>query len=116
MDHHKLGDLTTAQPPYLRFEPVGCTGTILLNLHREAGLTVEALDARLMLSAILSDTLHFRSPTTTQEDRDAVAFLAPVAGSRTLRRTRWRCSPRRVTWGHPGGHAAAHGLQGVPVR
>ncbi len=80
VDHHKLGDLTTAQPPYLRFEPVGCTGTILLKLHREAGLTVEALDARLMLSAILSDTLHFRSPTTTQEDRDAVAFLAPVAG------------------------------------
>ena len=78
--HHKLGDLTTAQPPYLRFEPVGCTGTILLKLHREAGLPVEALDARLMLSAILSDTLHFRSPTTTQEDRDAVAFLAPVAG------------------------------------
>ena len=64
VDHHKLGDLSTAQPPYLRFEPVGCTGTILLKLHREAGLSVEALDARLMLSAILSDTLHFRSPTT----------------------------------------------------
>ncbi|GGR53838.1 putative manganese-dependent inorganic pyrophosphatase [Deinococcus seoulensis] len=80
VDHHKLGDLSTAQPPYLRFEPVGCTGTILLKLHREAGLSVEPLDARLMLSAVLSDTLHFRSPTTTQEDRDAVAFLAPVAG------------------------------------
>lgn len=80
VDHHKLGDLSTAQPAYLRFEPVGCTGTILLKLHREAGLTVEPLDARLMLSAVLSDTLHFRSPTTTQEDRDAVAFLSPVAG------------------------------------
>lgn len=80
VDHHKLGDLSTAQPAYLRFEPVGCTGTILLKLHREAGLTVEPLDARLMLSAVLSDTLHFRSPTTTPEDRDAVAFLAPVAG------------------------------------
>ncbi|MCD0166174.1 manganese-dependent inorganic pyrophosphatase [Deinococcus sp. 12RED42] len=80
VDHHKLGDLSTAQPPYLRFEPVGCTGTILLKLHREAGLSVEPLDARLMLSAVLSDTLHFRSPTTTQEDRDALAFLAPVAG------------------------------------
>ncbi|GAA0523432.1 manganese-dependent inorganic pyrophosphatase [Deinococcus depolymerans] len=80
VDHHKLGDLSTAQPPYLRFEPVGCTGTILLKLHREAGLSVEPLDARLMLSAILSDTLHFRSPTTTQDDRDAAAFLAPVAG------------------------------------
>ncbi|WP_291428860.1 manganese-dependent inorganic pyrophosphatase [Deinococcus sp.] len=80
VDHHKLGDLSTAQPPYLRFEPLGSTGTILLKLHREAGLSVETLDARLMLSAVLSDTLHFRSPTTTQEDRDAVAFLAPVAG------------------------------------
>lgn len=79
VDHHKLGDLTTSQPPFLRFEPVGCTGTILLKLHREAGLDVEVLDAKLMLSAILSDTLHFRSPTTTQDDRDAVAFLAPVA-------------------------------------
>lgn len=80
VDHHKLGDLSTAGPVYLRFEPVGCTGTILLKLHREAGLSVEPVEAKLMLSAILSDTLHFRSPTTTQEDRDAVAFLAPIAG------------------------------------
>lgn len=80
VDHHKLGDLTTAAPAYLRFEPVGCTGTILLKLHREAGLSVEPQDAKLMLSAILSDTLHFRSPTTTPDDRDAVAFLAPIAG------------------------------------
>lgn len=80
VDHHKLGDLVTASPPYLRFEPVGCTGTILLKLHREAGLDVAPREAQLMLSAILSDTLHFRSPTTTQDDRDAVAFLAPIAG------------------------------------
>ncbi|MDL2345313.1 manganese-dependent inorganic pyrophosphatase [Deinococcus sp. MIMF12] len=80
VDHHKLGDLTTAQPAYLRFEPVGCTATILLALHREAGLTVEPVDARLMLSAVLSDTLHFRSPTTTPRDREAVEVLAPVAG------------------------------------
>lgn len=80
VDHHKLGDLTTTNPPYLRFEPVGCTGTILLALHREAGLSVDPQDARLLLSAILSDTLHFRSPTTTPQDREAVAFLAPVAG------------------------------------
>ncbi|THF84735.1 manganese-dependent inorganic pyrophosphatase [Deinococcus sp. KSM4-11] len=80
VDHHKLGNLSTSQPPYLRFEPVGCTATLLLKLHREANLTVEPLDAKLMLSAILSDTLHFRSPTTTQDDREAVAFLAPIAG------------------------------------
>ncbi|WP_295822197.1 manganese-dependent inorganic pyrophosphatase [uncultured Deinococcus sp.] len=80
VDHHKLGDLSTAAPAYLRFEPVGCTGTILLKLHREANVSVEPVDAKLMLSAILSDTLHFRSPTTTQADRDAVDFLAPIAG------------------------------------
>ncbi|MCP2015902.1 manganese-dependent inorganic pyrophosphatase [Deinococcus sp. HSC-46F16] len=80
VDHHKLGDLTTAQPALLRFEPVGCTATILLAMHREAGLSIEPVDARLMLSAILSDTLHFRSPTTTPRDREAVAFLAPIAG------------------------------------
>ena len=80
VDHHKLGDLTTIRPAYLRFEPVGCTGTLLLKLWREAGLSLEPTDARLLLSAILSDTLEFRSPTTTQVDRDAVAFLAPIAG------------------------------------
>lgn len=79
VDHHKLGDLVTSQPPFLRFEPVGCTATILLKLHREAGLTVAPREATLMLSAILSDTLHFRSPTTTQDDRDAADFLGPVA-------------------------------------
>ncbi len=80
VDHHKLGDLTTSSPPYLRFEPVGCTGTILLKLYREGNVQVDAQEAKLMLSAILSDTLHFRSPTTTQDDRDAVEFLAPIAG------------------------------------
>ncbi|GGK25533.1 putative manganese-dependent inorganic pyrophosphatase [Deinococcus malanensis] len=80
VDHHKLGDLVTSDPPYLRFEPVGCTATILLKLFREANLSVEPGDAKLMLSAILSDTLHFRSPTTTADDREAAEFLAPIAG------------------------------------
>lgn len=80
VDHHKLGDLTTANPPYLRFEPVGCTGTLLFKLHREGSLSIQPQEAKLMLSAILSDTLHFRSPTTTPEDKDAVEFLAPIAG------------------------------------
>ncbi|OLV19003.1 Manganese-dependent inorganic pyrophosphatase [Deinococcus marmoris] len=84
VDHHKLGDLTTMQPAFLRFEPVGCTATLLLKLHREARLKVEQADAWLLLSAILSDTLHFRSPTTTPDDREAVAFLAPIAGLRDV--------------------------------
>ena len=80
VDHHRLGDLETAQPATLRFDPVGCTATILLRLHLEANLPVEPLDARLLLSAVLSDTLHFRSPTTTPADREAAAFLTPIAG------------------------------------
>ena len=80
VDHHKLGDLTTAQPPSLRFEPLGCTATILTKLHREAKLTPDPTSARLLLSAVLSDTLHFRSPTTTPEDHEVVAYLAPIAG------------------------------------
>ncbi|CAM3788806.1 manganese-dependent inorganic pyrophosphatase [Deinococcus frigens] len=84
VDHHKLGDLSTMQPAFLRFEPVGCTATLLLKLHREARLSVERADATLMLSAVLSDTLHFRSPTTTPDDREAVAFLAPIARVRDV--------------------------------
>lgn len=80
VDHHRLGDLETVLPATLRFDPVGCTATILLRLHLEANLHVEPTDARLLLSAVLSDTLHFRSPTTTPADREAVAFLAPIAG------------------------------------
>lgn len=80
VDHHRLGDLETSQPATLRFDPVGCTATILLRLHLEANLPVEPADARLLLSAVLSDTLHFRSPTTTPADREAAAFLAPIAG------------------------------------
>ena len=80
VDHHRLGDLETSEPATLRFDPVGCTATILLRLHLEANLHVEPADARLLLSAVLSDTLHFRSPTTTPADREAAAFLAPIAG------------------------------------
>ncbi|MGY2895728.1 manganese-dependent inorganic pyrophosphatase [Deinococcus sp. UYEF24] len=80
VDHHRLGDLETSQPVTLRFDPVGCTATVLLRLHLEANLPVEPTDACLLLSAVLSDTLHFRSPTTTPADREAAAFLAPIAG------------------------------------
>ncbi len=60
IDHHKLGDLTTPEPVYLRFEPVGCTATILTKLHRENNLDIDQKMAFLLISAILSDTLHFR--------------------------------------------------------
>ena len=60
IDHHKLGDLTTSEPVYLRFEPVGCTATILTKLYREHKVDIPQKMAFLMISAILSDTLHFR--------------------------------------------------------
>lgn len=80
VDHHKLGDLVTNMPLYLRFEPLGSTATVLTKLHREANLPLDPSDARLLLSAILSDTLHFRSPTTTDQDREVVAYLSQIAG------------------------------------
>lgn len=79
VDHHKLGDLTTPDPVYLRFEPVGCTGTILTKLFRENNMEIDQSIATLLLSAILSDTLHFRSPTTTDDDRASVDYLHPLA-------------------------------------
>jgi manganese-dependent inorganic pyrophosphatase len=60
VDHHKLGDLTTSEPVYLRFEPVGCTATILTKLFRENNLEIDQKIAFLLISAILSDTLHFQ--------------------------------------------------------
>lgn len=60
VDHHKLGDLTTPAPVFLRFEPVGCTATILTKLFRENCLEMDQKTAFLLTSAILSDTLHFR--------------------------------------------------------
>lgn len=60
VDHHKLGDLTTSEPVYLRFEPVGCTATILTKLFREHNFDIDQKMAFLLISAILSDTLHFR--------------------------------------------------------
>jgi manganese-dependent inorganic pyrophosphatase len=60
IDHHKLGDLTTSEPVYLRFEPVGCTATILTKLYRENNLDIDQKMASLLTSAILSDTLNFR--------------------------------------------------------
>ena len=60
VDHHKLGDLTTIEPVYLRFEPMGSTATILTKLYRENKIHIDKKIAILLLSAILSDTLQFR--------------------------------------------------------
>jgi len=79
VDHHRVANFNTADPLYYRAEPVGCTSTIILKLYKEAGLTPAKAIAGIMLSAIISDTLLFKSPTCTQEDIDAAKELAEIA-------------------------------------
>lgn len=80
VDHHRVANFETADPLYYRAEPVGCTSTIILKLYKEANVTPTKAVAGIMLSAIISDTLLFKSPTCTQEDIDAAKELAEIAG------------------------------------
>jgi manganese-dependent inorganic pyrophosphatase len=80
IDHHRLGNIETLNPVYFRNQPVGSTSTIIYLIAKENGITFDREHAGLLCSGIISDTLLFRSPTTTQTDRDAAAALAPLAG------------------------------------
>ena len=80
IDHHRLGSLETALPVYFRNQPVGCTATIIYEMYMENGVELEPKIAGLLCSAILSDTLMFRSPTCTEKDRLAAERLAEIAG------------------------------------
>ncbi|MBO5245516.1 MAG: putative manganese-dependent inorganic diphosphatase [Selenomonadales bacterium] len=80
IDHHRLGGLETSDPIFIRYEPVGCTCTIVANLYWQYGVEIPQNIAGLLLSAILSDTVLFKSPTCTQKDKDAAAKLAEIAG------------------------------------
>lgn len=81
IDHHKLvGGLTTDTPAEITIRPLACTATVQFDLITQAGVTIPTNVAGLMLSAILSDTLAFRSPTTTPHDKDVAEKLALVAG------------------------------------
>lgn len=79
VDHHRIANFETAAPLYYHAEPLGCTSTILFKLFKQNEVTVPAKLAGLMLSAIISDTLLFKSPTTTPEDEAAVKALAEIA-------------------------------------
>lgn len=79
-DHHKLGGLKTDEPIEVIVKPWGCTATIIHQAFSQSGVAIDPALAGLMLSAILSDTRVFRSPTTTEHDRKAVADLARIAG------------------------------------
>ena len=80
IDHHRLGGLETIGPVYFRNQPVGCTATIIYQMYQESGVEVDPQIAGLLCSAIISDTLLFRSPTCTMVDQAAAEALARIAG------------------------------------
>ena len=80
VDHHRIGALETDGPIYFRNLPVGCTCTIIYQMYGEYGVDIDRSTAGLMLSAILSDTLMFRSPTCTPVDEQAARALAKIVG------------------------------------
>ncbi len=80
IDHHRIGSLQTSGPVYFRNQPVGCTATIVTQMYDENGVEIPQKTAGLLLAAILSDTLVFRSPTCTPMDVGAAHRLAKIAG------------------------------------
>jgi manganese-dependent inorganic pyrophosphatase len=79
IDHHRIANFETSDPLYYRAEPVGCTATILNKLYKENNIEIRKEIAGLMLSAIISDSLLFKSPTCTDEDIAAAKELAEIA-------------------------------------
>ncbi len=79
VDHHKIGDVTTNNPIFFCAMPVGCTGTVLKILYDLEGVAIQPQVAGMMLAAILSDTVNFKSPTCTDADKKAVAELKGIA-------------------------------------
>ena len=80
IDHHRIGSLETSGPVYFRNQPVGCTATIITQMYDENGIEIPPQIAGLLLAAILSDTLVFRSPTCTPLDEALAKRLAKIAG------------------------------------
>ncbi len=81
IDHHRIGGtLATDGPISILFRTVGCTATIVTGLYKQYGIAIPKEIAGLLLSAVISDTVLFRSPTCTQEDKEAAAELAAIAG------------------------------------
>ena len=80
IDHHRLGTLETMSPVFFRNQPLGCTATIMYQMYQERGVEIPKKIAGLLCSAIISDTLMFRSPTCTAIDKSAAEHLAQIAG------------------------------------
>lgn len=80
IDHHRLGGIQTSEPIFTRQEPVGCTATIVANMHWHRNVEIPVDIAGLLLSAIISDTVLFKSPTCTPYDKMTAEKLAGIAG------------------------------------
>jgi len=80
IDHHRLGTLETISPVFFRNQPVGCTATIVYQMYQENRIEIKPDIAGLLCAAIITDTLMFRSPTCTGEDKKAAEALAAIAG------------------------------------
>jgi manganese-dependent inorganic pyrophosphatase len=80
VDHHKIGDIETSSPIFFYAKPVGCTGTVLLEMYKTNNVELPKDIAGGMLCAILSDTVNFKSPTCTDADKAAVAELLDITG------------------------------------
>ena len=80
IDHHRIDSVETMNPIYFRNQPLGCTATIISMMYRENNISIEPKIAGLLCSAIISDTLMFRSPTCTPADESIARHLAAVAG------------------------------------
>lgn len=80
IDHHRLRSIETMGPVFFRNQPVGCTATIVYQMYQEAGVEPDPVNAALLCSAIISDTLMFRSPTCTPLDENTARKLAGIAG------------------------------------
>ncbi len=80
IDHHRLSSIETIGPVFFRNQPVGCTATIVSQMYEENGVEIDPVNAGLLCSAIISDTLMFRSPTCTPLDESTAKKLAEIAG------------------------------------
>ena len=80
VDHHRIANFQTSEPLFYRAEPVGCTATIIYKMFKENNVEITAVMAGLLASAIISDSLLFKSPTCTEEDEKACRALAVIAG------------------------------------
>ncbi len=79
IDHHRLGGLSLQAPILVRIEPLGCTSTIIAKLYKENNIKISKEIASLLIAGIISDTLYFNSPTTTDKDKETVQELNSIA-------------------------------------